>query len=177
MIHAPSLKKSKLQEEDLEHGHAPESIGEAPESDEEEAIANLRVAVIYIGPDGTTKQCGNRCSMHIESGEMKNRCTIHSPDIAVPNEASCGWYKKGPAATGHMAMPMKPYVTPKQSGLVLGKVQCKRCVRADEDADMCVALTNVLRKVLGFPKAVFRIEPEGCCNWNRGPRQREPENA
>ncbi len=143
----------------------------------EVAIANLRAAVLYLGPDGTQKLCGDRCSMHIESGEHKDRCTIHAPNIVVPNIASCGWYKKGPAAAGQAEASAKPFVTPEESGLVIGKVQCKRCVRANEDATECLALTAVLRDVLGFKGARFPIEPDGCCNWNRAPGQEAPHAA
>lgn len=169
----PELPEAEAREE----SPPPLAAGIEKETSEAEAIANLRAAVLYLGPDGTSKECGDRCSMHIESGKYKNRCTIHSPLVVIPNVASCGLYKKGPAPTGHMAMPMAPFVTPEQSGLIYGKVQCKRCVRADEDADICLALTAVLQKVMGFPSAKFEIEPDGCCNWQRGPKQEEPRDA
>ena len=140
----------------------------------EQAVSELTGAVLYLGPDGTDKTCGNRCSMHVESGPLKNTCTIHDPKWHVPNLASCGIYKKGPAPRGSHAMPMKPFIAPESSGLIYGKVQCKRCIRANEDATVCLALSKVLEKIYGFEDAEYEIEPDGCCNWNKAEGQTAP---
>lgn len=148
------------------HSASPEMEGSA-----EEASKSLRAAVLYLGPDGTKKECGDRCMMHLEEGKNKDKCTIHG-DVYVPNQASCGFYVRGKAAAPDHPV-MKVY-TPEETGLIYGKVLCKNCVRANEDASVCVALTDVLQKVCGFEEAEFKIEPMGCCNWNRVPGQKKP---
>src|SRR5712675_622788 len=135
-------------------------------SDLEQSQKELTVAVGYLGSDGTAKLCGNRCLFHIESGRFKDRCTLLGKDVVVPNLASCSYYAKGePAEKWANHQPVIPVqiLTPEQVGLVSGKVQCKRCVRSNGKG-VCNALTAVLRKVLGFKGATFKIEPDACCN-------------
>lgn len=160
-------------EEDRQTDDAFRKVWPELEQTVEEALENLRVAVGYLGPDGTQKLCGDRCMMHIEDGEYKDRCTIHG-DVEVPNEASCRHYMKGKAASPEHE-PMK-VLTPEMSGLVYGKVLCKNCVRANEDSSVCLPLTDVLQKVLGFD-AEFKIAPMGCCDWNRVEGQTVPGEA
>lgn len=140
------------------------------------AIAELTVAVGYFGPDGTQKLCGDRCMFHIEDGKYKDRCTLLGKNTDVPDIASCTYYAKGQSAdkwekTLQPVIPVKIF-TPEQVGLVIGKVQCKRCTRSAGDGT-CKALTNVLQQVLGFKNAKFNIDPDGCCNWNKAPGQEQ----
>lgn len=141
---------------------------EVKEKTSQQALANLRSAVLYLDPDGTEKLCGNRCMMHVESGEYKDRCTIHGPDVFIPNKASCGFYVKGDAAKSDDHMMMK-LVTPKQSGLIYGKVQCKRCLRRGDKETVCAALTKVLQDQ--GHDIEFSIKPDACCNWQLGENQ------
>lgn len=140
------------------------------EKSADEAIATLKVAVMYVGPDGTAKLCGNRCMFHIESGEYKNRCMLLGKNVEVPNLASCSEYMKGkPAEKWQKGLqPPIPQAifTPEEVGLILGKVQCKRCIRSDGKGT-CLFLTDILQKVMGFKGAVFKIDGDACCNANR----------
>jgi hypothetical protein len=134
----------------------------------------LRVAVGYLGSDGTQKLCGDRCLFHIESGKYKDRCTLLDKDVVVPNIASCTYYAKGePADKWEAVDKVEPagIFTASEVGLVIGKVQCKRCIRKGPIDGVCQALTTVLKKVLGL-SVQFTIEGDACCNWNKSKGQR-----
>ncbi len=139
----------------------------------QKAIEYLTASVVYMPPDGTQKECGNRCMMHVEEGENKDRCTIHAPDVFVPDKASCCFYIKGPAAPPDH--PVKKMVEPEFSGLVYGEVTCKNCDHANEDSSVCNLLTSILKTQLGHEGAVFNIAPDGCCNLNTGGSTEPPE--
>ena len=124
-------------------------------------IADLAAAVIYMKSDGTQKQCGDRCAMHIEDGVNKNRCLIFGEDVIVPNKASCCFYVKGPAATSDSKFLVS--MSTDVGGLVLGEVTCKNCIRANEDVSVCNFLTAILKKVWNVDTE-FKIEPDACCN-------------
>ena len=128
----------------------------------------LRVAFGYVGPDGTTKQCGNRCRFHMEEAPYANRCVLMSNKINVPDKASCTEYVKGPP---HEVKKPMGLITPEQVGLVTGDVQCKRCVRRGNVEGICGAITKLARAI-GIKKD-FKIEGDGCCNWNKAKGQKE----
>jgi hypothetical protein len=136
-------------------------------------VEALCVAVGYLDPDGTQKLCGDRCIFHFESGKYKDRCALLGQDVVVPNVASCTYYAKGDPVEKWQDPDVKPekIFTPEEVGLISGKVQCKRCIRKGSVDGVCAALTSVLRKVLGV-KQDFKIDGDGCCNWNKAKGQK-----
>lgn len=136
-------------------------------------LSALTVAVGYLGPDDTQKLCGDRCIFHFESGKYKDRCALLGQDVNVPNIASCTYYAKGDPVEKWQDPDVKPekIFTPEEVGLVIGKVQCKRCIRRGGDKDYCAVLTTVLKKVLKVDKN-FEIDGDGCCNWNKSKGQK-----
>ena len=139
-------------------------------SDEVEALC---VAVGYVGEDGTQKLCGDRCVFHFESGQYKDRCAILGKKVDVPDIASCTYYIKGEPVEKWQDPDVEPEAlfTPEEVGLVIGKVQCKRCIRRGSIEGICAALTTVLKKVLKIDQD-FKIEGSGCCNWNKSKNQK-----
>lgn len=152
------------------------SLVQISASSDEAAIQALAVAVGYIGEDGTQKLCGDSCIFHIEAGQYKKRCTLLGKKVVVPKIASCTQYAKGQSAdkwqTALQPVVPEAIFTPEEVGLVIGKVQCKRCVRRGDVPGVCDALTDVLKRVCKV-NAVFKIVANGCCNWNKAPGQKE----
>jgi hypothetical protein len=119
-----------------------------------------RDAFLYMDHKGdpeTFAQCGS-CIMFTGTG-----CTIHSPDVKVSSDMSCGFYVHGEPELGKRGHEQK-LVTPIESGLVKRQVRCENCSHVDSENKKC----NLFAELNKLDPYKFNLKEEidlyGCCN-------------
>lgn len=110
--------------------------------------------VLYArpNPDGSRKMCAN-CIMWVAPSQQ---CTIHDPDLSVPEKAVCGYHIYGAPTNAWMEHPGIQRVDPNDSGLEQTDegTSCNNCRFFDEG--YCTAVIDTYG-------ATAQVDPMGCC--------------
>jgi len=124
-----------------------------------------RSCFLYMEPrKGTYKpeefaQCSS-CMMW--SDEKRSVCVIHGKDVHVGGSYSCALYVNGKPMSENYAH-AKPYVTPKESGLVDTPVRCENCRYGNPHKMACMLFEKLNHRFPHF-NLDAKIKPNGCCN-------------
>ena len=141
-----------------------------------------RDAFLFLKPkhlDEDFAQCGP-CRMFVPAealdGKMKGRCILHGSKVDIDEDDSCGFMAPWPTPDGkpnpkvvgdHAAELLKNIpgsVTPEDSGLVSRRVQCHRCVYADQSVSKCGLYAKLNRLMSDEFNLDTKIERHSCCN-------------